>query len=161
MNTQKSLSTVSREIVGRRIAKRLATAFLVSAIALSAPASLAATPPEERVIVKRPLDKAAIENLQRWVNAGHELWCRDARMVAADELRRVAPGFSGDLGQLEVPLLDGEIATPDKAVFAWTPIDGEATYRVTVERYAWLLPAAGQREKIVWVPTSTEIVTHP
>jgi len=33
-------------------------------------------------------------------------------------------------------------------------------YRVTVERFDWLLASARNVDSIVWVPTSTEIVTQ-
>jgi hypothetical protein len=39
-------------------------------------------------------------------------------------------------------------------------MDGRALYRVTVERFDWLLPFARNQESIVWVPTSTEIRIH-
>jgi hypothetical protein len=47
-----------------------------------------------------------------------------------------------------------------KMAFEWTPLDGRATYRVTVERFEWLLPIAGDADALVWVPTTTEIQIH-
>jgi hypothetical protein len=47
-----------------------------------------------------------------------------------------------------------------KAAFEWTPFDGRATYRVTVERFEWLLPIAKDTNGVVWVPTKTEIQIH-
>jgi len=44
--------------------------------------------------------------------------------------------------------------------FEWAPLDGRALYRVTVQRFDWLLPIAKNTESIVWVPTSIEISTH-
>ena len=35
-----------------------------------------------------------------------------------------------------------------------------AVYRVTVERFEWLLPIAKNMESAVWVPTMTEIYTY-
>jgi hypothetical protein len=50
----------------------------------------------------------------------------------------------------------------NRMTFEWTPMDGRALYRVTIERFDWLLPIAKDSESIVWVPTSTEIRNpHP
>jgi hypothetical protein len=98
--------------------------------------------------------------LQRWVNGGHEAWCKDARMVAFDQLRRIAPDFTNEQSELMALPLAGQSASGTKKVFMWTPLDGRATYRVTVERFAWLLPIAGKRDAIVWIPTRTEILAH-
>jgi len=97
----------------------------------------------ERLSQERVIDRARVENLQRWVSAGHADWCKDARLVAAEELWRLAPDFSGDGFELH-PLHD----------------DAGDGYRVTVERFGWLLPIAKNAESIVWVPTSSEIRGH-
>jgi len=138
----------------------LSTLLLAAVAVLASPFALPAKPHEQRIVLNRAINRPAVENLQRWVNGGHESWCKDARMVASSELRRIAPDFalSGDLQALP---LQTEFLTGTKAVFAWTPLDARATYRVTVERFAWLLPLAGKRGDIVWVPTRTEIVAHP
>ncbi len=106
------------------------------------------------------IDHARIENLQRWVSAGHEEWCKDARLVAMDELRRVAPAFASEAADLEAVPMDQEAGSEHRAVFAWSSPDGRATYRVTVERFDWLLPMAGEEGGIVWVPTHVEVVSH-
>jgi hypothetical protein len=123
--------------------------FLAPAIASSAPIS------HKEVSVPR-IDRRAIENLQRWVNGGHDDWCKDAREVAATELRRVAPEFSG--GRLDlVSLLGAAEKSSTQAAFTWTSIDGSASYRVTVQRFAWLKPVAGKVSNEVWVPTRIEV----
>ena len=129
-------------------------------MSLAFPAALWSRPREQRVVLNSAINKPAIESLQRWVSGGHESWRRDARMVASVELRRIAPDFVAGNGLRAMPL-QTEFLTGTKAIFTWTPLDGRATYWVTVERFAWLLPLAGERERIVWVPTSTEIVAHP
>jgi hypothetical protein len=75
-----------------------------------------------------------------------------------DELRRVAPMFAGDAADLEAAQLDEQAASQNRVEFAWTPPDGRATYHVTVERFDWLLPIAGEADAIVWVPTHAEVV---
>src|SRR5579871_6365169 len=115
---------------------------------------------ERSVDMSRRVDRAKIETLQRWVSAGHEEWCKDARLVAIDELRRVAPASAGDAADVEAVPMDEETATQNREVFAWTSPDGRATYRVTVERFGWLLPIAGEADSIVWVPTYAEVIAH-
>jgi hypothetical protein len=44
--------------------------------------------------------------------------------------------------------------------FAWAGLEG-TIYRVTVERFDWLLPIAGEADGIVWVPTAIEIEMVP
>jgi hypothetical protein len=142
----------------RPIAMRIAVSLLAGALAVGAPAAMAAS--ERRTEVRPELDRHKIENLQRWMSAGHEEWCKDARLVAMDELRRVAPAFAGNSNDMEALPLDTESASENRAVFVWTSPDGKASYRVTVERFAWLLPIAGEADAIVWVPTHAEILAR-
>ena len=141
------------------IAVRIAGAAVAGLLAFSAPAAMAAGA-QSRVDVSRSVDRVKIENLQRWVSSGHEEWCKDARLVAMDELRRVAPAFVDNSADLEVLPLDAEATSAEHAVFVWTSPDGRATYRVTVERFSWLLPIAGETDSIVWVPTHAEVIAH-
>ena len=143
---------------GRSMSVRIAGALLAGVLAIGAPAAVAAG--EWRVDVRPELDRHKIENLQRWVSAGHEEWCKDARLVAMDELRRVAPAFAGNEADVEALPLDAEPASENRAVFIWTSPDGKASYRVTVERFEWLLPIAGGADSIVWVPTHAEIIAQ-
>src|SRR5215467_2592104 len=105
-------------------------ALLLGALALAPVAALAKSGEENRVVNYHAVDRAQIENLQRWVAAGHEDWCKDPRLVAAEELKRVAADFADDLTELTRAKQDGDGAK--KASFEWTPLDGRATYRVTV-----------------------------
>src|SRR5262249_22304506 len=129
---------------------------------VAAAATTAKSAEEHRVANYKAVDRAAIEHLQRWVAAGHEEWCKDARLVAAEELKRIAAGFPGNATELEA--IDLGQASQDgsakKVAFEWTPIDGRSTYRVTVERFEWLLPIAKDVDTVVWVPTTIEIQTH-
>src|SRR5256885_8534045 len=76
---------------GRSISVRIAGALLVGMLALGAPVAMAAA--RRRVDVRPELGRHKIENLQRWGSAGHEEWCKDARLVAMDEWRRGARAF--------------------------------------------------------------------
>ena len=140
------------------VSMRVAGILLAGVLAIGAPAAMAAG--ERRVDIRPELDRHKIENLQRWVSAGHEEWCKDARLVAMDELRRVAPEFAGNEADVEALPLDTELASDNRAVFVWSSPDGKASYRVTVERFGWLLPIAGDADAIVWVPTHAEIIAQ-
>ena len=134
--------------------------MLAGAMTLAPLAAASSVGKEERIVNERGINRAEVENLQRWVSSGHADWCKDARLVAAEELWRLAPEYSGD--GLELNAISGETnaAGGNRVTFEWASMDGRAVYRVTVERFDWLLPIASDTEAIVWVPTSTEIRTH-
>src|SRR5438445_2071740 len=89
---------------------------IVGALTL-APLSAAASGREEaRISNERPINRAKLENLQRWVSAGHADWCKDARQVAAEELWRLAADYSGD-GDRKSTRLNSSHANISYAVF--------------------------------------------
>jgi hypothetical protein len=136
---------------------------LAGAMWASPVAAAAKSGDETRVVSYRAVDRAEIENLQRWVAAGHEDWCKDARLVAAEELKRLAADFvdhATELTAVRIGESSGAVNSAKKLAFQWTPLDGRATYCVTVERFEWLLPIAGDAEAVVWVPSATEIHIH-
>ena len=55
--------------------------------------------PEHRVIQQLPVSRLRVENLQRWVNSGHDGWCRDAKSVATQTIQRISP----DPNQMVLP----------------------------------------------------------
>jgi hypothetical protein len=81
-------------------------------------------------------------------------------LVAAEELWRLAPEYSGDGFELNAIGAESIANGSKRVTFEWAPLDGRALYRVTVERFDWLLPIAKDTEAIVWVPTSTEVRAH-
>ena len=135
-------------------------ATIVAGAMALAPAAAARTYEENLISNERTINRATIENLQRWVSAGHADWCKDARQVAAEELWRLAPDYSGDGFELNELNIDANSNGTNRMTFEWAPLDGRARYRVTVERFDWLLPIAKNTESIVWVPTNIEIRTH-
>jgi hypothetical protein len=158
MTVKYDASNVRREL--KRAMAIGVMGMLAGAITL-APLSAAARAREgERVMYERIIDRAQLENLQRWVSSGHADWCKDARLVAAEELWRLAPEYSGDGFELNVIGAEPIAHDGKRLTFEWAPLDGRAVYRVTVERFDWLLPIARDREAIIWVPTRTEILTH-
>jgi len=115
---------------------------------------------QQRVIRYPVLGRAEIENLQRWVTLGHEDWAKDPRLVASQELERMAADFDGDAAELDSRDPTAVGRGERTMTFEWTPLDGRAVYRVTVKRFDWLLPIAKDTEGIVWVPAMTEIRLH-
>lgn len=146
----------------KTIAKGIVAGILAAmfAVAVHSTPVPSATSADRRVEINREVDRVKVESLQRWVSAGHEEWCKDPRLVAMDELRRVAPAFAGEAGDLEALPFDTESASAQRVLFAWTSPDGRATYHIMVERFEWLLPIAGQEGSIVWVPTHVEVTAH-
>ena len=151
---------VKRVELGLRRAVGIAMAGMIVGALTLAPLSAAANGREEDRSNERPINRAEVENLQRWVSSGHADWCKDARLVAAEELWRLAPEYSGDGFELNAMLAEPIANDGNRVAFEWAPMDGRALYRVTVERFDWLLPIVKDSESIVWVPTSTEIRIH-
>jgi hypothetical protein len=147
----------SRTVGGRACRLRALRAAALGVLLFVAPALAAAAPVSHREVRFPRVDRRAIENLQRWVNGGHDAWCKDARAVASAELRRVAPEFSGAWFDLVSLPVEAEAKSAKRAVFSWSAMDGSATYRVTVERYGWLTTMASSESEIVWVPSRVEI----
>jgi hypothetical protein len=113
---------------------------------------------EHRSVYNFPVERAKLEDLQRWVNAGHDPWCRDPQLVAASSLQRVL----ADSSDIELASLALELERNQKtsAVYTFHSLDGLTAYRVTVRRYRWLRPLAGSQRKTIWVPERLEIITH-
>jgi hypothetical protein len=146
----------------KRVGGTAMAAILVGAMALAPMAGAAAargSRVEERVTNERAIDRAEVENLQRWVSAGHADWCKDARLVAAEELKRVAAEYSDGGFELDA-VEDQDLSSGNRATYEWATVDGRVAYRVTVERFEWLLPIAKNVESMVWVPTGTEILVR-
>ena len=132
----------------------IGTALIFAAVLMVVPVMTAGQKGgEERLVSYRTMEKAEIENLQRWVAAGHEEWCKDARLVAAEDLKRITPEFGGDAAELSA----GADGDAKRMTFEWASLDGRVLYRVTVERFEWLLPIAKDADGIVWVPTVVEV----
>jgi hypothetical protein len=119
---------------------------------------MAAEPKEHRAVYNFPVDRAKIEALQRWVNSGHDDWCRDPQLVAVASLQRIHP----EPGNFELASVPIEVEPERKmtAVYTLHSLDGSTTYRITLRRFRWLLPLARSTHKIIWVPVQAEIVTR-
>ena len=143
------------------VCRRMLLAVLAGSMAVVAPKIAAASPlPHKEIQVVR-MDRRAIENLQRWVSGGHDGWCKDARLFASAEMRRIAPEFAGYEYDLVSLPLETKSQAATRAEFTYAPLDGRKTYRIMLQRYAWLLSlAGGDARSIVWVPSRMEIVTN-
>jgi hypothetical protein len=115
----------------------------------------------QRVVRDYPVDRAKLEHLQRWVNEGHDTWCRDPKLVASAALNRVAPGFANS--EFELASLPTERTTAHgmKSIYTFASLDGRTSYQVTLRRYRRLLPTAGTADQIVWAPVRIETITRP
>ena len=115
----------------------------------------------QRVVRDYPVDRAKLEHLQRWVNAGHDTWWRDPKLLASAALNRVAPGFADSEFELASLPTGRTNAHGTKSIYTFASLDGRTTYQVTLRRYRWLLPIAGTPDQIVWAPVRIETITRP
>jgi hypothetical protein len=113
-------------------------------------------PKVHRILLRFPVDRAKAEDLQRWVNAGHDPWCRDPQLVAASALGRI----SSQSSEFETTSLQLESNEKSQAVYTFHSLDGYTTYRITLRRYRFLLPTAGSLQGIVWIPETAEILSR-
>lgn len=125
-----------------------------------AEAEAEAQTPEHRVVKELPVDRARVENLQRWVNAGHDAWCRNPQLVAAMTVRRVAPEFTNyDFELASLMNGDGKVSQ-DRAMYTFHSMDGHTTYRIALRRFGWQGKSAGALESRIWVPVRSEKITR-
>jgi len=115
---------------------------------------------EQRVAQKLPVDRARVENLQRWVDAGHDTWCRDPQSVAAMALRRVAPEFANYDFELASLTTGNEKVSPTQAEYAFHSIDGHTSYRITLRRFPWQSKTAASPNERIWIPVRSEKITR-
>jgi hypothetical protein len=115
---------------------------------------------EHRAVETTPVDRARVENLQRWVNAGHDTWCRNPQLVAAMTLRRIAPEFANYDFELASLTTDKEKSSPNRVIYSFHSIDGHTSYRITLRRFRWQGKAAASRDDRIWVPVRSERITR-
>jgi hypothetical protein len=133
--------------------------FLVILGITSAPAAHAQTKPH-RVVKTYPINRANAENLQRWVNADHDTWCLDPKLVAARTLEQFAPGLTDSTYELASQLIVRKLFHDNTAIYTYHSLDGQTTYRLTLRRPPWLRPTAGSTNKTVWIPDRLETLTN-
>lgn len=115
---------------------------------------------EHRLVQEIPVDRARVENLQRWVDAGHDTWCRNSQFVAAMALRHVAPEFSNYDFELASLTAGDERVSPNQAIYTFHSIDGQTSYRITLRRFRWQNKTAASPDERIWVPVCSEKITR-
>jgi hypothetical protein len=115
---------------------------------------------EQRVAQKIPVDRARVQSLQRWVDAGHDTWCRDPQSVAAMALRRIAPEFANYDFELASLATGNEKVSSTKAVYTFHSIDGHTSYRITLRRFRWQSKTASSPNELIWIPVRSEEITR-
>src|ERR1700720_3203285 len=95
--------------------------MLAGAMTLAPLASAGNVREEDRITNERIINRREVENLQRWVSSGHADWCKDARLVAAEELWRLAAEYSGD--RFELNAISRELIANggNRVTFEWGP----------------------------------------
>jgi hypothetical protein len=132
--------------------------FLILLGITSAPPAHAQTNPH-RIVKTYPINRANAEHLQRWVNAGHDTWCRDPKLVAAHTLEQFAPGLADSTYELAAQPVVHKISHGRIAIYTYHSLDGQTTYRITLRRPPWLRPTAGSLPQTVWLPQRLEILS--
>jgi hypothetical protein len=135
--------------VARRIGVTLVLAVCVQSLAASTPCAS-----EKR---STPVNHKEYEELQEFVNAGHQPWRMDARAVAAEQVLLLEMVTKDDKDVYTLPLSlveqDGR-----RAVFQFlSKRQAGVTYRITVRRFEWLFPLAEKWEWMIWVPTEATV----
>jgi len=115
---------------------------------------------EQRVVQAIPVDRGRVENLQRWVDAGHDTWCRNPQFVAAMALRRVAPEFSNQDFELASLTTGDKKISPAQAIYTFHSIDGHTSCRITLRRFRWQSKTAASLNERIWVPVRSEKITR-
>jgi hypothetical protein len=115
----------------------------------------------QRVVRDYPVDRAKLEHLQCWVNAGHDTWCRDPKLVASAALHRVAPGLADSEFELASLPTGRTNVHGTKSIYTFASLDGRTTYQVTLRRYRWLLPVTGTPDRVVWATVRIATITRP
>jgi hypothetical protein len=113
-------------------------------------------PKDHRVVLRFPINRDQAEDLQRWVNAGHDPWCRDPQLVAASALGRISTQSS----EFEPTSVQLESNEKSRAVYTFHSLDGYTTYRIALRRYRFLLRTAGSFQRIIWIPETAEILSR-
>ena len=115
---------------------------------------------ERRQVKQLPVNHARIENLQRWVNAGHDTWCRDPKSVALATVRGISSEFANYDFELASLSTSDTRPSATKAVYTFHSLDGHSFYRITLRRFGWQIKAAGSPGSRVWVPVRAETITR-
>ena len=105
------------------------------------------------------IDVKAYERMQQFVNEGHEPWRLDSQAVAAEQVLKEEKTPKEQWNVYTLPLEPIE-ETQQRAIYKHdSRLHPGVSYRVTVERPAWLLSSAKKWEWMIWIPTEI-VATH-
>lgn len=138
---------------------RLLLALLLLLLGVAPTPSAHAQTKPHRIVKTYPINRAKAENLQRWVNAGHDTWCRDPKLVAAHTLEQFAPGLADSTYEPASQPVVHKLSHGTTTIYTYHSLDGQTTYRVTLHRPTWLRPTSGSVHEMVWIPQRVEIFT--
>jgi hypothetical protein len=146
--------------INSTVVLHISLALLLAFLAIFTTSSASAQTKPHPLVKTYPLNRANAENLQRWVNAGHDTWCRDPKLVAAHTLEQFAPGIADSTYELASQPVVRKLSGGRTVTYTYHSLDGQTTYGVTLRRPPWLRPTAGSTNKTVWLPTRLEIALN-
>jgi hypothetical protein len=103
------------------------------------------------------VNKQAYEQLQDFVNEGHEPWRLDSQAVAASQVFALegTPKARWDLYSLPLTTVQ---ETKMQAVYEYESRSRHGvSYRIKLRHFDWLLPLARKWEWMVWAPVAVVI----
>ena len=133
----------------------LAVLILFGLLAAHLPCHAQAGHPKAKL--REKIDRKQVEDLQRWVNEGHEPWRLDNPELLANQKLLELKGKVKEIGSYKVPprqIVDKK----NLAVFLYDSVLDEKTYRVTLEKFQWLLPLAKRWEWTIWYVTAVDVI---
>lgn len=111
--------------------------------------------------ISKKVDRQAVEELQRAINEGHDPWRKDPKAAAALEIMDFDPAYKETRLSIYSLPLRAVVVKQTVAVFVHDTADGKRSYRMTLERFRWLLPLAKNWDGMVWTPTRIEVSECP
>lgn len=133
------------------------SAFALLCVFLVAWCQSQATPKCPTRKISKKVDRQAVEELQRAINEGHDPWRKDPKAAAALEIMDFDPAYKGTRLSIYSLPLRAVVVKQTVAVFVHDTPDGKRSYRMTLERFRWLLPLAKNWDEMVWTPTRIEV----
>jgi hypothetical protein len=106
---------------------------------------------------KYQIKRSEYEELQKYINEGHQPWRTDAPAVAGSEILN-KKGEQGNAYGLALTLVR---ETEREATYNYVDLaEPNVSYRITLKRFKWLLPLAQSWQQMVWAPVEMTIQCH-
>jgi hypothetical protein len=107
------------------------------------------------------VDKRTYEQLQHFVNEGHEPWRLDSQAVAATQILALEKVPKGQWDPYLLPLTVVQESQTQCVYRYENPSRPGLSYQITVKRFDWLLPFAEKWEWMVWAPLEVTVTDCP